>query len=199
MSKVRLAITGNIGSGKSVVSRMFAIMGIPVYDCDSRAKQLMCHDAALKSAIVRMFGEESYTAAGELNKAWLASRIFTDKGNISRMNALVHPCVKRDFVEWANALPDSLVAVESAILYESGMIDTVDKVLLVWADEDTSIERTVKRGGLTRSQVLSRLHNQMSADELIILSDFAICNDGNKAVLPQLVEIISLLQNENIV
>lgn len=198
MKKVRLAITGNIGSGKSVVSRMLAIMGIPVYDCDSRAKYLMCNDAALKSAIVRMFGEDSYTASGELNKGWLAARIFTDKDNIARMNALVHPCVKRDFVDWAATMPGKIVAVESAILYESGMIDTVDKVLLVWADKDTSIARTMKRGGLTLSQVESRLQNQMSADELLLLSDYSIFNDGDTAVLPKLVEIVEHLQNKNI-
>lgn len=198
MKKVHLAITGNIGSGKSVVSRMLAIMGVPVYDCDSRAKYLMCNDAALKSAIVRMFGEDSYMPSGELNKGWLAARIFTDKDNIARMNALVHPCVKRDFVGWAAAMPGKIVAVESAILYESGMIDTVDKVLLVWADKDTSIARTMKRGGLTQHQVESRLQNQMSADELLLLSDYSIFNDGDTAVLPKLVEIVEHLQNKNI-
>ncbi len=198
MKKTRLAITGNIGSGKSVVSRMLEIMGIPVYNCDNRAKELMRNDKGLKKNIVRMFGEDSYTVEGELNKEWLAARIFTDKDNISRMNALVHPCVKADYANWANEAESDIVAVESAILYESGIIEMVDKVLLVWADEETAVARVVKRGGLTRLQVQSRLHNQMSADDLLLLSDYSLRNDGVNPIMPKLVDIVADLRNNNI-
>ena len=198
MKKTRLAITGNMGSGKSVVSRMLEIMGIPVYNCDNRAKELMRNDKGLKKNIVRMFGEDSYTMEGELNKEWLAARIFTDKDNISRMNALVHPCVKADYANWANEAESDIVAVESAILYESGMIEMVDKVLLVWADEETAVARVVKRGGLTRQQVQSRLHNQMSADDLLLLSDYSLRNDGVNPIMPKLVDIVADLRNNNI-
>ncbi len=195
---VRLAVTGNIGSGKSIVSRMLSIMGVPVYDCDSNAKRLMQCDASLVQSLKRMFGEECYNADGSLNRQWLAARIFTDKDNIVRVNALVHPKVKEDFVSWAAQAGSDIVAVESAILYESGMIDVVDKVLVVWADEETSIKRVVKRGGLTRSQVVSRLQNQMSADELLLLSDYSLRNDGDTAIQPLLVEIIDELRKLNV-
>lgn len=195
---LRLAVTGNIGSGKSVVSRMLGIMGIPVYDCDDRAKRLMQCDASLVQALKRMFGEECYNADGSLNRQWLAARIFTDKDNIARVNALVHPRVKEDFASWAAQAGCDIVAVESAILYESGMIDAVDKVLVVWADEETSIKRVVNRGGLTRPQVLSRLQNQMSADELLLLSDYSLRNDGNTPILPQVVEIVDELRELNV-
>lgn len=194
MSKVRLAITGNIGSGKSVVSRMLAVMGVPVYDCDNRAKLLMQSSATIRRALVRMFGEDCYNADGTLNRAHLAERIFTDRDNIRRVNELVHPCVKEDFVEWANASNSDIVAVESAILYESGMIDVVDKVLLVWADEETAIKRVVDSRKMSRSQVVSRLQNQISADELLILSDYSLRNDGDTAIMPQLIEIIEELR-----
>ena len=199
MSKVlKLAITGNMGSGKSVVSRMLAIMGVPVYDCDSRAKQLMESDARLVKSLKRMFGDECYNADGSLNRPWLAARIFTDSENIARVNALVHPCVKEDFLLWAEGASAGLVAVESAILFESGMRDTVDKVLLVWADKETAVERVMNRGGLTREQVVSRLQNQMSVDELLLLSDFALYNDGKTAVLPRLVEFVGELCAKNV-
>lgn len=198
MSKMRLAITGNIGSGKSVVSRMFSIMGIPVYDCDSRAKMLMQNDTAIKRALVRMFGEECYDADGMLNRAYLAERIFIDSDNVKRVNALVHPCVKDDFVAWAASSDSDIVAVESAILYESGMIDVVDKVLLVWVDEETAIKRVMGSRGMSRPQVVRRLQNQMSADELLILSDFSLRNDGETPILPQLVGIIEEMRDKNI-
>ena len=98
---IKLAITGCIGSGKSVVSRMMNVLGVPVYDCDNNAKRLMTEDAFIISELKRMFGEECYDDDGTLNRRYVASRIFTDKGNINRVNALVHPVVKRDFEEWA--------------------------------------------------------------------------------------------------
>lgn len=191
---LKLAITGNMGSGKSVVSRMLEIMGVPVYDCDSRAKALMQHDALMVKALKRMFGEECYNSDGSLNRPWLAAQIFTDKENVARVNALVHPRVKEDFLLWAESAGSDIVAVESAILYESGMAETVDKVLLVWADKETAVQRVMRRGGLAREQVLSRLQNQMPVDELLLLSDYAIRNDGESAVLPQLMEIVNGLR-----
>lgn len=193
MSKLRLAITGNIGCGKSVVSRMLSIMGVPVYDCDSRAKSLMQSDEAIKRSLVRMFGEECYNADGSLNREHLAGCIFIDRDNVKRVNALVHPRVKEDFAAWASAEKSDIVAVESAILYESGMIDVVDKVLLVWADEETAIKRVTGSRKMSRQQVVSRLQNQMSADELLILSDYSLRNDDDTPILPQLIEIMEQL------
>lgn len=194
MNKTRLAITGNIGCGKSVVSRMLSIMGVPVYDCDSRAKMLMQSDEYIKRSLVRMFGEECYSADGSLNRAHLASCIFIDRENVKCVNELVHPRVKEDFVAWAEAETSDVVAVETAILYESGMIDVVDKVLLVWADEETAIKRVTAGRGMSRQQVISRLQNQMSADDMLILSDYSLRNDSSTPILPQLIEIMGQLQ-----
>ena len=124
----------------------------------------------------------------------LAERIFIDRDNVQRVNALVHPRVKEDFVAWAAASCSNVVAVESAILYESGMIDVVDKVLLVWADEETAIKRVMESRGMRRTQVVRRLQNQMSVDELLILSDYSLRNDGDTPILPQLVDIIGELR-----
>ena len=190
----KLAVTGNMGSGKSVVSRMLEIMGVPVYDCDSCAKSLMQCDKSLVLALKRMFGDDCYNSDGSLNRSLLAARIFTDSENVARVNALVHPRVKEDFLAWAESAGSDVVAVESAILYESGMADVVDKVLLVWADRETAVERVMRRSGLAREQVLSRLQNQMSVDELLLLSDYEICNDGVNAVLPYLVEFVAGLR-----
>lgn len=196
MSNVlKLAITGTIGSGKSVVSRMFGILGVPVYDCDSRAKKLMVEDKAIVKSLKRMFGEECYAEDGSLNRNYLASCIFLDKENVKRVNALVHPVVKKDFERWALEQDCSVVAVETAILYESGMIDAIDKVLVVWADKETAIRRTVGRSGMSRSQVESRLNNQMSSDELLLLSDYSIYNDGDEPVLPEVISLLNQLKN----
>ena len=192
---VKLAITGSIGSGKSVVSRMMNVLGVPVYDCDVNAKRLMTDDEFIVSELKRMFGDECYEDDGTLNRQYIASRIFTDKENIKRVNSLVHPVVKRDFEEWAAKQESSVVAVETAILYESGMIEAVDKVLVVWADRETAINRTMQRSGMNRIQVENRMNNQMSVDDLLLMSDYSLYNDGDEPLLPRVMSIVEELKN----
>lgn len=191
----KLAITGCIGSGKSVVSRMMNVLGVPVYDCDVNAKRLMTDDGFIVSELKRMFGDECYEDDGTLNRQYIASRIFTDKENIKRVNSLVHPVVKRDFEEWAAKQESSVVAVETAILYESGMIEAVDKVLVVWADRETAINRTMQRSGMNRIQVENRMNNQMSVDDLLLMSDYSLYNDGDEPLLPRVMSVVEELKN----
>lgn len=192
---IKLAITGGIGSGKSVVSHIMEIAGVPVYDCDRRAKELMVMDASIVKGLKRMFGDECYNSDGTLDKAFLASRIFTDDDNIRRVNALVHPVVKKDFERWASANPAPVVAVETAVLYESGIIESVDKVLVVWADKEACITRTMARSGMSRNQVLSRMAKQMTADEMLLLSDYSVFNSGDSALLPAVLPLLEELKN----
>lgn len=192
---LKLAITGCMGSGKSVVSRIMEIMGVPVYDCDARAKELMVSDAAIVKELKRMFGNECYCEDGTLNRNYVASCIFTDSDNIKRVNALVHPVVCRDFGEWAARQNTPVVAVETAILYESGMIECIDKVVAVWSGRETAVRRTMKRSGMSRRQVEDRLAKQMSVDELILLTDYSLYNDGDKPLLPEIIELLNQLKD----
>lgn len=192
---MKLAITGSIGSGKSVVSRMMNVLGVPVYDCDSNAKRLMVNDEFIVSELKRMFGDDCYEDDGTLNRQYIASCIFTDKQNIKRVNSLVHPVVKRDFESWATKQDSNVVAVETAILYESGIVESVDKVLVVWAEKETAIKRTIERSGMSRLQVENRLKNQMSTDDLLLFSDYSLYNDGDEPLLPQVIELVEQLKN----
>ncbi len=191
---IKLAVVGGIGSGKSVVSHMLDIMGVPVYDCDSRAKELMVQNPRIVKELKRMFGEECYNADGGLNRKYLASCIFVDERNTKRVNALVHPVVKDDFCSWAQEHPAPVVAVETALLYESGMADVVDKTLLVWTDKETAITRTMTRSGMSRTQVLNRMAKQMSTDDLLLLTDYAIYNGGSNAIMPAVAELLAGLR-----
>lgn len=191
---IKLAVVGGIGSGKSVVSRMLDIMGVPVYDCDSRAKELMVQNPRIINELKRMFGEECYDADGGLNRKYLASCIFVDERNTKRVNALVHPVVKADFCSWAQGQDAPVVAVETALLYESGMADVVDKTLLVWTDKETAITRTMSRSGMSRTQVLNRMAKQMSTDDLLLLTDYAIYNGGSNAIMPAVAELLAGLR-----
>ena len=192
---VKLAITGGIGSGKSVVARMLEIMGVPVYDCDSRAKALMVSDTHIVKELKRMFGSECYDAFGALDRTYLASRIFIDSDNVKRVNALVHPVVKADFKYWASMQSCEVVAVETALLYESGIVDVVDKTLIVWCEKETAILRTMARSGMSRQQVLNRMQKQIPVEDLLLLSDYSICNNGDEPLMPELYSLLEELRS----
>jgi len=171
----KIGITGGIGSGKSTVCRMFAELGIPVYDSDSEAKRLMRENASLCEAICREFGAESYTE-GELNRGYLASCIFGDDDARRRLNALVHPAVMSDFAAWAERQTSDFVILESAILFEAGLESSVDLTIAVMAPEPLRVARAMARDGAAEQAVRSRMACQLSDDEMCRRADMSMIN-----------------------
>ena len=172
---LKIGVTGGIGSGKSTVCRLFAARGIAVYDTDAAAKRLMAEDAALRRAIEARFGEESYQE-GALNRPWLARQVFGDEAALQALNRLVHPAVIADFERWATEQQGAYVVVESAILYEAGRDQVVDKVVAVLAPERLRIERAMQRDGATEEQIRSRMAAQLSDEELHRRADVSLVN-----------------------
>lgn len=172
---IKVAICGGIGSGKSTVCQMFAERGIALYDSDSRAKELMNESNQLREALIAEFGEECY-ADGNLNRPYLAQRVFGSAEQLEKLNSIVHPAVKEDFLRWADEQQGDYCILESAILFESGFDKVVDKTVAVLAPLPLRIERAMQRDGATREQVEARVKAQMSDDELVSLADFAIVN-----------------------
>lgn len=172
---LKIGVTGGIGSGKSTVCRLFAARGIAVYDTDAAAKRLMAEDAALRRAIEARFGEESYQE-GALNRPWLARQVFGDEAALQALNRLVHPAVIADFERWATEQQSVYVVVESAILYEAGLDQAVDRVVAVLAPERLRIERAMQRDGATEEQIRSRMAVQLSDEELHRRADVALVN-----------------------
>ncbi len=172
----KVGLTGGIGSGKSKVCELFAARGIAVYDSDSRAKELMREDDALRCRLVEAFGEEVYTTEGGLNRSYLAERVFADKEALSRLNAIVHPAVMDDFDRWAEAQDGAYVVVESAILFESGFDSRVDATIAVMAPEMLRLQRAMARDGASEEQIRERMRAQLSDDERCDRSTYAIVN-----------------------
>ncbi len=172
---IKVAICGGIGSGKSTVCRMFAERGVALYDSDSRAKALMNESEELRKALVAEFGEECY-ADGALNRSYLASRVFGSAEQLARLNSIVHPAVKADFLRWAEEQEGDFCILESAILFESGFDVVVDKTVAVLAPLPLRIERAMQRDGASREQIEARVKAQMGDDELVARADFAIVN-----------------------
>ncbi|MBQ1737439.1 MAG: dephospho-CoA kinase [Muribaculaceae bacterium] len=191
-----IAITGGIGSGKSVVSRMLQVMGYEVYDCDSRAKRLMNEDALVRDQIVSAFGTESYCADGSLNKSYLGSVAFTDEQSLSRLNAIVHPATARDIAQWAEQQAASGVDaafVETALLRTARLDRLVDQVWHVTAPALVRIDRVRVRSGLTAQQVRDRMAAQ-SLEEALAPGECAIVNDDKSAVMPQVADLLAKLK-----
>ena len=172
---IKIAICGGIGSGKSTISRMFAERGAALYDSDSRAKALMNESEELRKALVAAFGEECYLD-GALNRPYLAGKVFGSAEQLAKLNSIVHPAVKEDFLRWAERQEGDYCILESAILFESGFDALVDKTVAVLAPEPLRIARAMERDGATREQVEARVKAQMSDDELVARADFAIVN-----------------------
>lgn len=171
----KIAVCGGIGSGKSTVCGMFAERGIAIYDSDSRAKALMSDSTELRNALIAEFGEACYDG-GELNRPYLAQVVFGSEEKLSRLNAIVHPAVKADFLQWAEGQEGAYCILESAILFESGFDSVVDFSVAVLAPLPLRVERAMQRDGATREQVEARIKAQMSDDELVRRVNFAIVN-----------------------
>ncbi|MBR3015040.1 MAG: dephospho-CoA kinase [Bacteroidaceae bacterium] len=193
---IRLGITGGIGSGKSVVSKLLRIMDVPVYDSDTESKRLTVQDATIRQQLIDWVGPSVYLADGSLNKPYFASCVFSSSENASKANAIIHPVVKRDFLEWAESQKQAghqLCAIESAILYEAKFEDVVEAVIMVSASLDTRIQRTMQRDGASYEVVMERIKRQMDDAEKIQKADFVVYNEEDRPLIPQLSEIIASL------
>ena len=190
---MRIGITGGIGSGKSYVARLLTQhYGIPVYDSDSQARRLMTDDLALRNALIGLLGEGAYDPAGRINRQHVARYLFADSKNAARINAIVHPAVRADFLCWAERQTGHC-AIESAILLEAGFRDMVNTLVVVTAPLDLRIRRACERDHSTEQQVRSRIDRQMPDAERQAAADLIIHNDG-RPLLPQIEAIFSLLK-----
>jgi len=185
---LRVGITGGIGSGKTTVSKVFEVLGIPVYYADEAAKRIMNEDKALRSSIIHAFGDDAYVN-GQLNRAYLASIVFTDKKKLASLNALVHPATIRHSNAWMKRQTSPYALREAALIFESGVQDQLDYVIGVSAPVETRIHRAMERDGLTRQQVQERMDRQINETIKMKLCDFVIVNDEQKAVIPQVLQL----------
>ena len=193
---IKVAICGGIGSGKSTVCRMFAERGAAIYDSDSRAKALMNDSAELREALIAAFGTECYED-GVLNRPYLASKVFGSEEQLSKLNSIVHPAVKDDFLVWAEAQEGDFCILETAILFESGFDALVDVKVAVLAPQPLRVMRAMERDGATKEQIEARIKAQMSDDELMRRCDFAIVNIHLEDVEKDVAELAYRLKVKN--
>lgn len=188
-----LGVTGGIGSGKTAVCRLFEALGARVFYADAEAKRLMHDEADARAEIVAAFGPQSYDAAGNLDRAYLAGQVFGDAERLAQLNAIVHPRVRRRLVAAKEAAARdgvSLLVYEAALIYETGGEHYVDAVAVVDAPVETRIARVVARDGVTPEAVRARLQHQLPPEELRRRADYLIENTGTLEDLRRQVEAV---------
>jgi len=187
-SRLKLGITGGIGSGKTSVCRVFNVLGIPVFSADSEAKHIMDNEKNISRELNSIAGRDLYRN-GDLDRVELARLIFNDQNLLKKVNSLVHPVVFEHFKQWQEEQTAPYVIMDAAILFESGGSKLVDKIITVVAPLDERIGRVIKGNRLTREQVMERIRNQLDDDIKIRQSDYVIYNSENDMIIPAILKI----------
>lgn len=183
-----VGVTGGIGAGKTLVTKLFSILNVPIYYADDRAKELM--NSQLIEAIIKNFGSESYVD-GKLNRAYLASTVFSNKVELQKLNSIVHPAVALDFENWIKKNASTLYVIkEAALLVETGSYKQLDKLIVVTAPQQLRVERIKARDSFRSEKEIENIIANQSADkEKIELADFIIVNDEKTLLILQVIEI----------
>jgi len=191
---LKVAVTGGIGSGKSMVCSLFEKIGIPVFYADQVAKMLMNSEPEIREKLIKIFGTGIFDANFKLNRTKFAAIIFNNEKALSTTNEIVHPVVRKEFSRWTELQNSPYVIQEAALIFESGQSENFDKIITVSAPVDIRIERVMKRDNITREKVLERIKNQLDEEIKCKQSDFIIVNDSKQMLLPQIINIHNNLQ-----
>ncbi|MBY0479613.1 MAG: dephospho-CoA kinase [Chitinophagaceae bacterium] len=197
---LKVGLTGGIGSGKTTVANIFEVLGIPVYNADERAKELMHTNELLKQQLIFYFGEDAY-ADGHLNRKYLSSIVFADKEKLELLNSLVHPVTIADAAQWFSMQTSPYVIKEAALLFESGTAEGLDYVIGVTAPVTLRLKRVMDRDHVTAEEVKKRMLNQIDEQIKIRLCDFVIQNNEQQLILPQVFQLhekLILLSEKNL-
>jgi dephospho-CoA kinase len=186
---LKVAVTGNIGSGKTTVCKVFEILGIPVFYADIRARKLL-DDPYVKHLIAAQFGNEVMDQNEDINKKKLAGIVFRDKDKLEALNNIIHPRVYTEYDLWCkdnSHFPYTLQ--EAAIIFETGSYKKFDYIVLIMAPEEDLIKRVVDRDGVTAEEVLYRLSHQINQNQKKEMSDFQIDNNNHQLIIPKIIEL----------
>lgn len=196
MTPLQIGVTGGIGSGKSVVCRLFQALGIPVYAADERAKWLTEHDPILRADIQRVLGPAVYDQSrgpgfGHYNRAWVASQVFANPELLSQLNAVIHPRVHSDTQAWVRQHSDKpYVVKEAALMKAAGDGNTLDKVIVVVAPLALRLKRIRQRDPhRSEEEILNIINRQIIDDERLALADYVVYNDETQLLIPQIISL----------
>ncbi len=188
---LKVGITGGIGSGKTVVCRVFELLGVPVFFADDAAKNLMVTDPILIDQVKTAFGRQSYLIDNKLNNKYLANIVFNNPAELAKLNEIVHPAVFRAFDAWCNKTDKETpyVLKEAALLFESGANKMCDSTVVVTSVLSIRVNRVMERDATSAEQVFARMEKQFSDEKKIMLADYQIVNDANHSIVEQVLHL----------
>ena len=188
-----VGLTGGIGSGKSIVAKIFATMGVPVLDADALAKDIMNSDPFVREQLIAQFGPEVYTRTldqqYQLNRSFLSQIVFSDSYQLEVLNAIVHPVTIQAAKDWAIAQKAPYIIKEAALFFESGSSEGVAKIIGVAAPKSLRIHRVMQRDACSKQEVEKRMANQIEPSLKMKLCDWVIVNDDQQLLVPQVLSI----------
>ncbi len=190
-----VGLTGGIGSGKTVVAKMFKALDVPVYNSDKEAKRLMKSSKKVRKSIIKLLGKNAYNGK-KLNKTYISNSIFTNKDLLKKINSIVHPAVKNHFSAWVKKQNAPYVIQETAIIFENSSEKNYDKIILVVAPKETRLERVVSRDGVSKKKVIERMNNQWDDSIKAKKSDYVIENIHLKDTKSEVIRIHNQLLAE---
>jgi dephospho-CoA kinase len=188
---LKVGLTGGIGAGKSTVASIFKVLGVPVFDADATAKNILNTDLVLREQVIAAFGSESYKN-GLLDKKYLATLVFNNPDQLAKLNALVHPATIAAADKWASSYSDRpYIIKEAALLFEAGTHEGLDYIIGVTAPVELRITRVMARDQVSREEVLSRMQHQLDDTEKMKRCNFVIDNNDASLVIPQVLALNS--------
>jgi|694.fasta_scaffold45531_4 dephospho-CoA kinase len=188
---LKVGITGGIGSGKSVVAKIFSTLGIPVYESDQRAKWLIEYNKDIVSEIREFLGNEAYNEDGKYDKVFVSKAVFQNEELLRKLNQIVHPRVRQDFEDWVLLQNAPFVLKEAAIMRRNAGLD---KIIVVYSPKDLRIKRLLKRDTHRNlSEIEKVIANQKTEKEFLEMADFMINNDDKEMLIPQVIEVYKKL------
>ena len=191
---LKIGLTGNIGSGKTIICQVFEKLGVPIFYADIEAKRIL-DSFILRPKLLTTFGADIEDIDNNIiDRKKLAAIVFTNKTELEKLNALIHPQLRTEFEKWClQHGKEAYVIQEAAILFENEFVDLFDKTIVVAAPKDIRIQRVMERDNVSKAEVLARMENQWSDNKKENAADFIIYNDGQQLVSPQVLKLHQLL------
>lgn len=187
----RIGITGGIGSGKTTLAKLLAVLGYPVYNSDERARTITNTNSKILSQIRALFGDSVFNENAELNRQELARVVFADEEKLQQLNAIIHPEVAIDFEHWCNQQHHKIVFKEAAIVFEHGLEKQLDYVWVVSAPDELRIKRVIARSHIPEKEVRERMQRQLPQAVLVEKADVVILNDDKHLIIPQVIHALN--------
>lgn len=183
-----VCVTGGIGSGKSMVSNVFELLGCAVFNSDTVAKSVY-FEKEIKTKVIELLGEEAYLNDHQLNKTHINSKLFSNTEVLHKLNAIIHPAVIEQFNAFVQGSKSKIIIKETALLFEAHLDKGCDKIIVVAADDELRISRVMKRDGLSKEEVINKMKHQLSQEEKIKKADYVVYNNEDSLLIPQIIEI----------